>query len=240
MRETDKQKIERLERVIDDQKKELSQVKKDRKRLNYVVERLEKEKSKAKETSSSNDIQMIKELKAQIKQLEKTIEEKDLEISKKEERSAMIIWSREDDTKYVQRKYDELCNNIEAEHKIYFENALIELIQKRKGVKERYGNLNAYENGELYYSLTENGLEKEYLIFSPCDLFIKIHPKTGLPLTKENYKVLEKWSFLQYDYQMQMGYWREYLQQSPSEKAKIQSAYNIGKELLPLYEHLLF
>ena len=40
MRETKDQKIERLEKVIDKQKKELSKVKKDRKRLNYAVDRL--------------------------------------------------------------------------------------------------------------------------------------------------------------------------------------------------------
>ena len=42
MRETKDQTIDRLEKVIDKQKKELSQVKKDRKRLNYAVDRLTK------------------------------------------------------------------------------------------------------------------------------------------------------------------------------------------------------
>lgn len=240
MRETDKQKIERLEKVIDNQNEELSQIKKERKKLNYAVARLENEKAKAKEKSSPNDIQMIKELKAQIKQLEQSIEEKELEMDKRVKSSAEKISREANTTKYWYRKYNDLWKTIESEHQAYFENALVELIYNRKGVKERYENLNAYENGELYYSLTENGEEKKYPFFSPYDLFIQIHPKTGLPLTKENHKVLEKWAFLNYEYQVQRGYWREYLEKSPSEKVKIQSAYNVGKDLVPFYEHLLF
>lgn len=97
MRETDKQKIERLEKVIDNQNEELSQIKKERKKLNYAVARLENEKAKAKEKSSPNDIQMIKELKAQIKQLEQSIEEKELEMDKRVKSSAEKI-SREANT----------------------------------------------------------------------------------------------------------------------------------------------
>lgn len=241
MRETKDQTISRLENVIEVQKKELSEVKKDRKRLNYAVERLEKEKAKAKEKSSSNDIQKMKELKAQIKQLEQSIEEKELEMEKKEKRSAMIINREESTTKYWHRKYDDLWESIEAEHNAYFEKTLIDLIRNRTGVKEREEILNAYERGELFYTLTENGEEKKYPFFSPYDIFVQIHPKTGLPLTSVNFKVLYKWAEFQPDYQMHLGYWRDYLLNSnPSEKAKNQSAYNIGKALLPLYEHLLF
>lgn len=42
MRETKDQKIERLEKVIDNQNKELSEIKKERKRLKYAVGRLER------------------------------------------------------------------------------------------------------------------------------------------------------------------------------------------------------
>ena len=105
--------------MIEVQKKEISEVKKDRKRLNYAVERLEKEKAKAKEKSSSNDIQKMKELKAQIKQLEQSIEEKELEMEKKEKRSAMIINREESTTKYWHRKYDDLSESIEA---VYYTN----------------------------------------------------------------------------------------------------------------------
>ena len=237
----DQRKIERLEKVIDKQKKELSKVKKDRKRINYAVERLESEKAKAKDKSSSNDIQKIKELNAQIKQLEQSIEEKELEMAKKEERSKSKISSEENCAKYWKRKYDDLWNDIEAEHNAYFEKTLIDLIRNRKGVDERNEILSAYERGDLYYSLNENGEERKYPFFSPSNLFIQIHPKTGLPLTKENFKVLQKWAYLHFDYQYRMGLWEEHrLQYNLSDEAKVKNAYELGKELVPLYEHLLF
>lgn len=241
MRETKDQTIERLKGVIEEQKKEMTEIKKDRKRLNYAVDKLKKETQTERGKSSSDDIQKIKTLKTQIRQLERSIEERELEMKKKEERSKMIISREESTAKYWHRKYNDLWTSIEAEHNAYFEKTLIDLIQNRKGGKERKEILSAYERGELYYSLNENGEQKEYPIFSPSDLFIQIHPQTGLPLTKENFKVLYKWAEFQPDYQMSVGYWRNYLQNDhPSEKAIIQSAYNAGKKLLLLYEHLLF
>ena len=59
MRESKDQKIARLENVIEVQKKEISEVKKDRKRLNYAVERLEREKKKALETLTPAAINLI-------------------------------------------------------------------------------------------------------------------------------------------------------------------------------------
>ena len=241
MRETKDQKIERLEKVIDKQKKELSQVKKDRKRLNYTVERLENEKAKAKEKSSSNDIQKIKELNAQIKQLEQSIGEKELEMEEKEKHSASKITSEQNTTLYWHRKYEDLCKCIDAEHNAYFEKTLINLIRNRKGRNERKEILDAYERGELYYTLTVNGEKKQYPIFSPSDLFIQIHPKTGLPLTKENFKILNDWAYLQCDYQYRIGIWKEHLiKHNLSDEAKAKYAYEIGKDLVPLYECLLF
>ena len=52
MRETKDQTIARLETVISEQKKELTEVKKDRKRLNYTVERLVKEKERLSHSTS--------------------------------------------------------------------------------------------------------------------------------------------------------------------------------------------
>lgn len=56
MRETKDQKIKRLEKAIEEQKQELTEVKKDRKRLNYTVERLEREKEKLS-LQSSNELE---------------------------------------------------------------------------------------------------------------------------------------------------------------------------------------
>ena len=71
----DQRKIERLEKVIDKQKKELSEVKKDRKRLNYAVERLEREKKKALNTLTPAAIDLICEYTDKVSEKEKQNEE---------------------------------------------------------------------------------------------------------------------------------------------------------------------
>ena len=78
MRETKDQKIERLEKIIDNQQKELSKVRKDRKRLNYAVERLERV---LKNHSSREDTKRIKELETTISTLNKKIEKLNNSIS---------------------------------------------------------------------------------------------------------------------------------------------------------------
>lgn len=71
MRETKDQKIERLEKIIDNQKKELTQVKKDRKRLNYAVERLE---NTLKKHSSKEDKKRIAILEKELNVATETAE----------------------------------------------------------------------------------------------------------------------------------------------------------------------
>ena len=73
MRETKDQKIERLEKVIDNQKKELSEVKKDRKRLNYAVERLERV---LKDHSSKEDKKKIALLEKDLQTANETAEKR--------------------------------------------------------------------------------------------------------------------------------------------------------------------
>ena len=96
----DQRKIERLEKVIDNQKKELSEVKKDRKRLNYAVERLEREKKKALDTLTPAAIKLICEYSEQVNEIEKKNEELKSVISEKE--------------KIISQK-DEKFNNLQAE-----------------------------------------------------------------------------------------------------------------------------
>ena len=67
----DQKKIERLEKVIDNQKKELSEVKKDRKRLNYAVERLER---LLKNHSSKEDKKKIAFLERELQTANETAE----------------------------------------------------------------------------------------------------------------------------------------------------------------------
>lgn len=62
MKETKDQTIARLEGVIEEQKKEMTKVKKDRKRLNYAVDKLKRQIEKISSTSSKEDAAKIKEL----------------------------------------------------------------------------------------------------------------------------------------------------------------------------------
>ncbi len=78
MRETKDQKIERLEKIIDEQKKEITQIKKDRKRLNYTVERLE---NTLKRHSSKEDKKKIAHLEKEVEKLKETVEDKTKKIS---------------------------------------------------------------------------------------------------------------------------------------------------------------
>lgn len=66
MKETKDQTIERLKGVIAEQKKEMTEIKKDRKRLNYAVERLERQIEKISSTSSKDDAAKIKELENKV------------------------------------------------------------------------------------------------------------------------------------------------------------------------------
>lgn len=62
MRETKVQKIARLEKKIEEQKKEMTKIKKDRKRLNYAVDKLKRQNKKISSTSSKEDAAKIIEL----------------------------------------------------------------------------------------------------------------------------------------------------------------------------------
>lgn len=66
MRENKDQTIARLEKVIEAQKKEMTKVKKDRKRLNYAVERLERQINKLSTNMSPTEAKRIKELEGRL------------------------------------------------------------------------------------------------------------------------------------------------------------------------------
>lgn len=74
MKETKDQTIARLEGVIEEQKKEMSKVKKDRKRLNYAVARLERQNQKLSAQSSKEDVEKMSELESRIEELKQAIE----------------------------------------------------------------------------------------------------------------------------------------------------------------------
>lgn len=66
MKETKDQTIDRLEKKIEEQKKEMTGLKKDRKRLNYAVERLERKINKLSTNMSPTEAKRIKELEGRL------------------------------------------------------------------------------------------------------------------------------------------------------------------------------
>lgn len=66
MKETKDQTIERLKGVISEQKEEMTEIKKDRKRLNYAVDKLKRQNEKLSAQSSKEDAAKIKELENKV------------------------------------------------------------------------------------------------------------------------------------------------------------------------------
>ena len=117
--------------------------------MNYAVERLENEKAKAKDKSSSNDIQKIKELNAQIKQLEKSTAEKEEECDKIVKRLLEEKKSAEQSNNYYQNKLytvqKDVRNEVELEYEACFNNVIRAIVNTRKGVPKNSPNISRYE-----------------------------------------------------------------------------------------------
>ena len=243
----DQKKIERLEEKLAKKEAELSEVKKDRKRLTYAVERLENEKKKAKDTSSSNDIQKIKELNAQIKQMEQSIAEKEEECGKRVKRLIEEKQIVERSNNYYKEKLytvqKDVRNEVELEYEECFNNVIRTIVNTRKGTPKTSPNISRYENGERYYIERKDNEEHEKPIFSIDNLFIQIHPKTGLPLSDIHFKLLKEWAFLNLNYLQFYSPYEDYINQNKMRmeyKTRVEAAYIVGKKILPFYEHLLF
>lgn len=239
MRETKDQTIARLEKIIGEQKTELSELKKERKRLNYAVERLEKQ---VKVLPKENSIK-IKELEEQIKVLKLTIEQKDEEIAKMEKNHNQMIKNKDSKYKRLKIEHQNAREIVKTEYDGYVWKTLKEIINYRKCKPINKHNIYRYEQGDKYYSDVRNGGEEKIPIFSTTDLFIQIHPKTGNPLTPLHFEILKEWAYLNMDYGQFFYQYEEWLNKPNvyiPEETKVGSAYIVGKKLLPYYEHLLF
>lgn len=247
MRETKVQKIARLEKKIEEQKKEMTEIKKDRKRLNYAVERLERKIQKLSAQSSKEDIERMKELNAQIKQMEQSVAEKEEEWNKKEKRLQQQKENAEQDLNYYKGKLitvrEQIRNELESEYDGYVNETIKGIVNFRKGKPDKIGNLSHYRNGDNYYNEEINGVEREMPIFSTSDLFIQIHPKTGRPLTDIHFRLLKEWANLNFDYLQFYSPYEEWLNRNKmvaNQNDIVSTAYEVGKKILPFYEHLLF
>lgn len=203
MRETKDQTIERLKKEVDEQKSELTKVKKDRKRLNYAVEKMKRQMQKLSSQSSTEDIEKIKELEQLIEEQKSTIAEKENEKQKMEKRLYQTIEDKDFHYDNLMKRYNTVREEVKAEYDGYVDEALKKIAKFRNYQNNYYiysRNLSAYESGAKYYMIKENGEEHEYPMFSTSDLFIQIHPKTGVPLTDIHFKLFKEWSWGNLDY----------------------------------------
>lgn len=235
MRETDEQKIERLEKVIAEQKEELTAVKKDKKRLNYAVERLEREKEKLSLQSSKEDTELIKGLEKQIENLKSSVEEKERESEKlKAVNNNQLI--------NIRLLKKELNNEITIiENKVT--EKLIELLHKLKnGHLFNKEQLERFNNGDRYfnYGFKDYPIHIQFAIFSTKDLIIRIHPKNGRELVGLDILYLKKYIGNRYEYLIAKKELEEFKNSNPSNDELVEWTYKKGMELLPIYEDEIF
>lgn len=246
MKETKDQTIERLKSEVAEQKSELTKVKKDRKRLNYAVEKMKRQIQKLSSQSSTEDIEKIKELERLIEEQKSTIAEKENEKQKMEKRLYQTIEDKDFHYDNLMKRYNTVREEVKAEYDGYVDEVL-EKIAKFRNYSNNYyiysNNRSSYENGEEYYMVKENDEERKYPMFSTSDLFIQIHPKTGVPLTDIHFKIFYQWSKYNLDYLQYHAHFKEWLnnvKMVADTEIIVSSAYKLGKKILPYYEHLLF
>ena len=263
MRETKDQKIERLEKVIDNQKKELSQIKKDRKRLNYAVERLEREKKKALNTLTPAAIDLIceytdkaSEKEKQNEELKAIIAEKEKAIADKEERYNSLL------SKYNEKKADEneirkqIWGDKQKFEKEVMERTVNKIVENWDGIYSQSWDdrkyLKYFNEGKRYwyYVGDEDGDFDNPIyncsMFSTNYLIIGIHPDKGRVLSGIDQYAIQQ--YLQYNYKTRdiyrnaMDELKEFKENNPNipNEELAEWAYHKGMELLPLYRDKIF
>lgn len=230
MRETDEQKIERLEKVIAEQKEELTAVKKDRKRLNYAVERLEREKTKLSLQSSKEDTELIKELEEQIEKLKSSVEEKERE-------SEILKTSNSNRLAEIKRLKTELKTKIVIAESDVIKEVIEELYKLKNGHLSNREQLERFNNGDRYFDSMHH---IQFVIFSTEDLIIRIHPKNGRELIGLDILYLKKYIGNRYEYLIAMKELEQFKNSNPSNDELVEWTYKKGMELLPIYEDEIF
>ncbi len=263
MRETKDQTIERLEKVIDNQKKELSEVKKDRKRLNYAVERLEREKKKALNTLTPTAINLISEYSDQVAETERKNEELVAIIADKER----AIEQKEEQYKILSEKYiekEKAAKAVSNQNWNEREKFKYETIKKTaediastwEGMysqswddRKRLKYFNDGKRYTMYGNDEDDDFEIPYIccpMFSTDTLIIRMNPNTGRGFEPMDHYALQY--FLKYSYGTRIAYseaikeLEEYKKNNPniSEEELVEWAYHKGMELLPLYRDKIF
>lgn len=236
MKETKGQKIERLEKIIGEQKAELTKVKKDRKRLNYAVKRLEKKREQLSLQSSKEDTAKIKELEKQIGNLKIAVEEKEkaIETLRRSNSSYSAVIKR--------LKKDLTIKTVMSENEAI--GKVVETLCKIKNERPfNGGQLQHFKNGERYFDYSFKDYPDTHIrnaIFSTENLIIQIHPKNGRDLGLLDRIYLEKMIGNRLEYLEAMNEFGQFKKSNPSNDELVEWTYNKGMELLPIYENEIF
>ena len=259
----DQKKIERLEAKLAEKEAEISQVKKDRKRLNYAVERLEREKAKVLNTLPHSAINLISEYSDQVVETEKKneelkaiIAEKEKTIADKEEQYNTLLSKfneKEEDEKEIRKQ---IWGDKEKFKRKVMEQTVNKIVENWDGIYSQSWDdrkyLKYFNEGKRYwlYVGDEDG-DFDHPIYS-CSMFstnyliIGIHPDNGRVLSGIDKYAIQQ--YLQTNYKTQniyrnaMNELNEYKKNNPniSEEELVEWAYHKGMELLPLYRDNIF
>ena len=196
----DQRKIETLEAKLTEKEAELSQVKKDRKRLNYAVERLEREKKKALDTLTPAAIHLIFEYKdkasekeKQNEELKSVIAEKEKDIADKEERYNTLLSKfneKEEDESEIRKQ---IWGDKEKFKRKVMEQTVNKIVENWDGIYSQSWDdrkqLRYFNEGKRYYFyLGDEDGDFDYpaylcSMFSTNHLIIGIHPDKGRELS---------------------------------------------------------
>lgn len=247
--------IERLESALLEKQSELTQVKKDRKRLNYAVERLENKIIEFETISKDNSLlaidnnQRIEELKEEIQTINSVNNEKNEQKDKLISNLEQKVQNWEYRYNDLSKSYDNIRESVKAEYDGYVKKELDKIVNFRKVLAPDKYNLSMFKDGEFYYSYVDFNVPFEERhsiklpIFSIKDCIIQIHPETGNPLTKWHFEMIEEWKEYNFDYEARICSYRDYIH-TPNgprpESQLIKAAHTVGMQILPFYKHLLF
>lgn len=265
MRETKVQKIARLEKKIEEQKKEMTEIKKDRKRLNYAVERLEREKKKALETLTPAAINLICEYSDQVAEKERKnetlkaiINEKENVIADKENRYNNLLSAfneKRDDENAIREKIWGDKKEFEASVMTY---TVQKIVTYWDGIYRQSWDdkkqLKYFNDGRRYWDYyDDDGDEintRAHLelcsMFSTTHLIIGINPDNGRELSG-----IDKYAIQYYlktndktkkIYSVAIKELEEFKENNPNvaNEELVEWAYHKGMELLPLYRDKIF
>lgn len=259
----DQKKIERLEEKLAEKEAEISQLKKDRKRLNYAVERLEREKKKALNELTPAAIDLICEYsetankkEKETEELKAIITEREKTIANREERYNLLL------SQYNEKKADEDAIREKVwKDKKQFESdtvkkAVDRIVETWDGIYRRSWDdrkqQKYFNEGKRYwyYGGDEDGDFDHPIfvcsMFSTNHLIIGIHPDNGRVLSGiDQYAIqhyLQRNYDTQYTYRTAIKELEEFKNNNPnvSEEELVEWAYQKGMELLPLYRDKIF